>query len=125
MIKRVRLATVYASDQDRARDFYVHQLGFEVQFDQLYGPGFRWLEVVPPGAETAITLVTPDPGQDQDLIGKGTPIVLAAEDIQATYRELRARGVRFTEVPAMQPWGALQALFEDPDGNPFVLVDRP
>ncbi len=57
-------------------------------------------------------------------MGKFTGIVLGADDILPTYQELAARGVKFTEPPTMQPWG-MQALFEDQDGNGFVLVAPP
>jgi lactoylglutathione lyase len=125
-ISRVRLVTVYVSNQDRALEFYVGKLGFKVQADQLFGPHFRWLEVVPPGADTALTLVEPYPGQDQErLVGAGAHIVFTTDDIQGTFEELKARGVHFTEEPTVQPWGVTQAQFHDPDGNHFVLVDRP
>ena len=43
-------------------------------------------------------------------------------DAQATYENLRDRGVTFSEPPTAQPWGMIQALFEDQDGNGYVLV---
>jgi lactoylglutathione lyase len=124
MIKRIRMTSVWVSDQDRAIDFYVHKLGFRLQTDQQFGPGMRWVEVVPPGAETGIALVKPGPGQESNQVGVFSNIVFTSDDIQKTYEELRNRGVVFTEAPTQQPWGATQALFQDPDGNGFVLVDR-
>ena len=53
MITRTKLISVWVSDQDKAYDFYVNKLGFKVETDQTMPNGFRWLEVVPPGAETA------------------------------------------------------------------------
>jgi len=44
----------------------------------------------------------------------------ACDDVQATYRQLRARGVAFVSEPQKQPWGEF-ATFKDPDGNQFVL----
>ncbi len=38
---------------------------------------------------------------------------------------IRSKGVQFVEPPAPQPWGVNQAIFQDPDGNTFVLVDMP
>jgi len=37
---------------------------------------------------------------------------------------LKSKGVKFIEEPNIQEWGMMQALFEDPDGNVFVLVER-
>jgi predicted enzyme related to lactoylglutathione lyase len=123
MISRVRTVGVFVSDQDRARDFYVTQLGFEVRSDEPMGPpgSPRWLEIAPAGAETALVLFTP-PGSE-DRIGMFTGYVLACDDLRATHRELTAAGVRFTEEPTEQPWG-LWAQFQDPDNNTFELVQR-
>jgi lactoylglutathione lyase len=43
-----------------------------------------------------------------------------ADDVQKTYEELAARGVEFTQPPKTEPWGT-SAIFNDPDGNSFVL----
>jgi catechol 2,3-dioxygenase-like lactoylglutathione lyase family enzyme len=113
--------TVWVSDQDRAREFYVEKLGFELQSDESYGEQSRWLEVVPPGADTALTLVKPHDRSHPDP-GGAAHIVFEADDIDATYEELKSRGVEFTQPPEKQEWGRTMALFADPDGNAFVLV---
>ena len=59
---------------------------------------------------------------NQDQIGKFTGIVLEARDMKGTYEALSAKGVKFTETPSMQDYGLIQALFEDQDGNGYVLV---
>jgi len=46
--------TVPVSDQDRAVAFYTGVLGFENRLDFTYDSGERWVEVVPPGAQTAL-----------------------------------------------------------------------
>ncbi len=124
MIKKVRLAGVPVSDQDAALDFYTNKLGFDVQTDITMGNGYRWIEVVPPGADTALTLFKPYPGQDGDGNSSQPSIVFGTDDIDATYKELSGKGVEFIEAPAMQPWGVKQAIFRDPDGHSFVLVER-
>jgi predicted enzyme related to lactoylglutathione lyase len=50
--------------------------------------------------------------------------VFACDDLQATFEELRGRGVEFTEPPADQPWGRW-AQFRDPDGNEHALIEHP
>jgi catechol 2,3-dioxygenase-like lactoylglutathione lyase family enzyme len=54
----LQLLSLPVTDPDRARDFYVEFLGFEVVRDEPMGPEMRWVQVRPPGAETSITLVT-------------------------------------------------------------------
>ena len=44
----------------------------------------------------------------------------ACDDVAATYRQLKSRGVEFVSEPQQQPWGTF-AIFKDPDGNQFVL----
>jgi predicted enzyme related to lactoylglutathione lyase len=44
----------------------------------------------------------------------------ACDDVAATYRQLKSRGVQFLSGPQKQPWGEF-AIFKDPDGNQFVL----
>jgi predicted enzyme related to lactoylglutathione lyase len=48
-------------------------------------------------------------------------IAICVPDVDAAYRELSAKGVRFTMPPSKQPWGGYMALFADPDGNVFHL----
>lgn len=122
MIKQIRLAGVWVSDQDQAYDFYVNSLGFEVQADVTMDNGYRWLEVRPVGAETALTLAKPYPGQKEAVVGTFANVVFATDDIEATYKTLSANGVEFIEKPTKQEWGGVQAQFTDPDGNVFVLV---
>lgn len=124
MIKRIVLAGVWVSDQDLARKFYIEKLGFDVQIDTIMENGYRWLEVVPPGGETTLTLAKPYLGQKDDSVGVFANVVFSCDDILTTCKELKSKGVNFIEEPNMQEWGMMQALFEDPDGNVFVLVER-
>jgi lactoylglutathione lyase len=110
MITRVSSVGIRAGDQGRAVDFYVGKLGFEKRRDEPMGADGRWVEVAPPGAETALVPFTPG-------------LVFACDDLQATFEELRGRGVEFTEPPADQPWGRW-AQFRDPDGNEHALIEH-
>ena len=48
-------------DQDRTKALF-DGLGLETRFDADLGGGFRWIELVPPGAETSIALVAKGEG---------------------------------------------------------------
>jgi predicted enzyme related to lactoylglutathione lyase len=48
-------------------------------------------------------------------------IGFVVEDVDAAYREMKARGARFTMEPSEQPWGGYMAMFADPEGNVFYL----
>ena len=123
MIKRIKAAGIWVSDQQKAFDFYVNKLGFEVLNDTVVND-YRWLEVVPTGTQTALALAKPYPGQEGATVGGFANIILSTDDIEATYEDLVGKGVHFNEKPTQQPWGAKQAIFSDPDGNIFVLVEQ-
>lgn len=122
MSTHIHTATVYVSDPDTALDFYVNKLGFQKRRDDPMGPDLRWVEVAPPGAETGVVLVKGYGDWSPERVGTFTGLVLAVDDIQSTYEMWRDRGVPFSEPPAPQPWGKMQALFADQDGNGYVLV---
>jgi len=130
-----QMATVFVPvrDQDRALEFYTGTLGFEKRSDFVYADGERWLEVVPPGAPTAITLVAPRAGRSP---GIETAVAWVTEDVDADHAALRAAGVDVDEAilregDAFVQWGgAILAGFppmfrlRDPDGNSFLIVGR-
>lgn len=133
MITHVASVSIFVSDQDRAVDFYVNKLGFEKRADQEMGPGApRWIEVAPPGATTGIVLYKPTeemPGASSferavSSIGTFANFVLEVGDMEATHRELSARGVEFPDPPAEQFWG-WWATVKDPDGNTLGLHGAP
>ena len=86
----IQLFSLPVTDQDRARDFYVDTLGFELVADTTMGPDKRWVQVRPPGAQTSITLVTWFPTMPAGAV-KGT--VLETGDLDGDVTALRARGV--------------------------------
>jgi catechol 2,3-dioxygenase-like lactoylglutathione lyase family enzyme len=125
MISHISSVTVFVRDQDKALDFYVNKLGFEKRADEPMGEGMRWVTVTPPGAAPALVLAHGFGGYDEARIGQFSGVVFTTDDIQGTYAELSGRGVHFTEPPAAQPWGMMQAIFDDQDGTHFVLVQTP
>jgi len=122
MIRQIGLASVYVTDQDRALEFYVGKLGFELLSDQSLDD-YRWIEVAPPGAETGMTISLAAPGSDWEKFVGGFAPLMFCDDLQATYDEYTSRGVEFTESPTRYPWG-FQAMLTDPDGNTIILTER-
>lgn len=116
-IRKVLLFSIPVSDQDRARDFYVNTLGFELIADTQMGPSRRWVQVSPIGAATTIALVT---WFETMPAGSATGIVLDSDDLEADITRLAARGVTFDGAVQEAPWGRF-VTFSDPDGNSFVL----
>lgn len=113
-ISTVKTVTVFVSDQDRARDFYVDTLGLEVKADQTFGEN-RWLEVGAPSG-TTLVLHKAFPGMSA---GGGQGTLFASSDLDADAARLQEVGV-VVDGPHDMPWGR-QATFSDPDGNDYVL----
>ena len=72
MIDDVQVVSVPVSDQERARNFYVDALGFELREDRLWAEGMRWVEVAAESSSTSLSLVTwfeaMPPGSLQGLV---------------------------------------------------------
>jgi catechol 2,3-dioxygenase-like lactoylglutathione lyase family enzyme len=117
-INRVQVISVPVSDQQRAKAFYTDVLGFDVQNDMPMGPDSRWIQLAPPGGETSITLVT---WFEKMPAGCLTGTVLNTDDIQKTYDEFSARGLKWNGPIEEQFWGTF-ATFDDPDGNNWVVA---
>jgi predicted enzyme related to lactoylglutathione lyase len=128
-------AQLWVHDQDEALAFYTDKVGMEVRADVTIPElgDFRWLTVGPAGQpDVAIALMAiPGPPvmddetaeQVRDLMGKGFAgtVFLATDDCQASYEELKARGVEFSEPPEERPYG-IDSGFRDPSGNSFRLT---
>ncbi len=118
MIKGVKFASIPVRDQDRALEFYTKKLGCRVITDSPFDGKQRWIEVGFPRADTKLVLFTAQ-GQES-MIGGFMNVAFVADDVEATARELRARGVEFVQEPRKADWGT-SAIFKDQDGNQFVL----
>jgi catechol 2,3-dioxygenase-like lactoylglutathione lyase family enzyme len=128
-------AQLWVHDQDEALAFYTDKLGMEVRADVTLPEmgDFRWLTVGPPGQPDVSIVLMAIPGapvmddqtadQVRTLMAKGFAgtIFLTTDDCQASYEELRGRGVEFTEAPEERPYG-IDSGFRDPSGNAFRLT---
>jgi catechol 2,3-dioxygenase-like lactoylglutathione lyase family enzyme len=116
-ITAVQLFSLPVTDQDRARDFYVDVLGFELVADTEMGPSMRWVQVRPPGVATSVTLVT---WSESMPAGSARGTVLETDDLDAEVTRLGALGVAMDGDVREAPWGRF-VTFADPDGNGIVL----
>ena len=118
MIKGIKFASIPVRNQDTALEFYTNKLGFKVITDSPFDGTQRWIELGVPRAETKLVLFTV-PGQER-MIGGPMNVTFKADDVEATVRELKARGVEFVQEAEKADWGTA-AIFKDADGNQFVL----
>jgi catechol 2,3-dioxygenase-like lactoylglutathione lyase family enzyme len=121
-INKVGVVVVPVSDQDRAIEFYVDKLGFEKRTDVPFGNGYRWVEVAPADAVTALAIVPPPPGKPTGNVETG--IGLHSDDIDADHEHLKALGVDVDpEVSRMGDPVPPLFWFRDPDGNTLMIVE--
>jgi len=134
MIKKMSHCSIFVLNQAEALNFYRDKLGFEVHTDAMVGPDFRFLTLnTKDQPDFEIILMEPKAGMLMDeatatqlraIIEKG---VLGAgafhtDNCQATYEELKSRGVEFVSEPAERPYG-IEAVFKDDSGNWFSLTE--
>ena len=134
---RIATAQVWVHDQAAALAFYTGQLGMEIHEDVTLAEmgDFRWLTVGPKGQPdmSIVLMAVPgppmiDPQTQQEintLMAKGLAgtVFLETDDCEASYKELSAKGVEFTETPERRPYG-IDAGFRDPSGNSLRLTQR-
>ena len=117
---KIELITIPVSDVDRAKAFYVDQVGFNADHDHVVNEDLRFVQLTPPGSACSISigkgLTDAEPGSV-----KGMQMVV--ENAQAAHDELAARGVEVSDVESM-PWGEF-VFFSDPDGNAWALQQLP
>ncbi|MGH9826777.1 MAG: VOC family protein, partial [Blastocatellia bacterium] len=117
MITKMSHVTIYVQDQEKALEFYRDKLGFKVHTDATMDGGFRWITVCPPDQpDLEIALMEPKPGfglseeaatQLKEMIKTGVlgAGVFDTPNCQATYEELKAKGVEFLAPPEDKFYG--------------------
>ena len=134
MIK-ISTTQLWVHDQDEALRFYTEKVGWEVRSDVTVPEmgNFRWLTVGPAGQPDIAVVLMAIPGQPvmdsetdgqvRELMGKGFAgtIFLTTDDVHASFRELKGRGVEFVDEPFEQPYG-IDSSFRDPSGNNLRLT---
>jgi catechol 2,3-dioxygenase-like lactoylglutathione lyase family enzyme len=135
MLKRITHTFIHVLDQDQALDFYVGKLGMVVHTDADLGV-MRFLTVtLPEQPELQLVLMVPGlPAYDEvtaaqarELVTKGAAgggVIFETNDCRATYDQLRAVGVEFTQEPTERFYGTDCAL-RDPFGNPIRFTQPP
>ena len=115
---KIELIPVPVSDIDRAKQFYVEQVGFKADHDHTVNENLRFVQLTPPGSACSIVLdlnLTPmEPGS---LCG--TQMVVP--DADKAREQLLERGVEASEVQEF-PWGRF-VFFADPDGNRWSVQE--
>jgi catechol 2,3-dioxygenase-like lactoylglutathione lyase family enzyme len=121
MIRGIKFVSIPVRNQDVSLKFYTESLGLKVVTDQPFTDKQRWIELLIPGADTGVALFTPEGHEKR--IGEFQSISFWCDDVFATAKILKSKGVAFAQEPKNEPWGSI-AVFKDPDGNQFALSSR-
>jgi predicted enzyme related to lactoylglutathione lyase len=109
---KLELIAIPVADVDRAKAFYVDQVGFAADHDHVVSDEMRFVQLTPPGSGCSIALgkgiTDAEPGSVQG-------IQLVVSDIEAAHAHLGEHGVEVSEIQDF-PWGRF-VFFSDPDGN--------
>ncbi len=118
-ITTIRTVAIPSADQDRTVAFFVDELGFEKRMDAEIAPGFRWIEVAPPGSDVSLAIVAASGSLPS---GIDTGIRFVSTDADAEHASMSEHGV---EVDEILRWPGVPAMFSfrDIDGNRFYLAE--
>lgn len=128
---KLEVVPVPVTDVDRAKAFYADQVGFVVDLDIPLGADLRIVQLTPPGSACSIQV------SNRALAipaGSLEGLQLVVPDIQAARSALVDGGVEVSPVRHMKDgawfdghggdWNAF-VFFSDPDGNGWVVQERP
>ncbi len=117
---KIELVAIPVTDVDRAKAFYVEQVGFHADHDHQVSDALRFVQLTPPGSACSVVLGT---GITEMPPGSQKGVQVVVEDVAAARHELIGRGVNVSGVD-VQPWGSF-VTFSDPDGNTWALQQLP
>jgi catechol 2,3-dioxygenase-like lactoylglutathione lyase family enzyme len=113
---------IFVSDLEKAKKWYTEILGMKIVKEY---PEFKCVLMKLGKIEFDIGVPNPSWGEtwDKVKIGGRSPIVFETNDIKKVIKELKEKGVKFVEEPSKTPWEEMKAIFVDPDGNEFTLIE--
>jgi catechol 2,3-dioxygenase-like lactoylglutathione lyase family enzyme len=118
MDMKLELVAVPVSDVDRAKAFYVEQVGFNADHDHVVSEEIRFVQLTPPGSACSIAI---GKGVTKAVPGSVEGLQVVVEDADVIRAELLERGVEASEVQEF-PWGRF-VFFSDPDGNAWAVQE--
>lgn len=120
MDMKIELIPIPVTDVDRAKKFYVEQVGFHEDYDVKVNDKMRFIQLTPPGSACSIVLGV---GMTTMKPGSVSAYQMVIADAQKAHDELKSRGVAVGDVQVMD-WGSF-VYFKDPDGNEWALQQLP
>src|SRR6266480_1637065 len=113
---KIELVAIPVTDVDRAKAFYVDQVGFHADVDAQVNESLRFVQLTPPGSACSVVIGT---GITEMAPGSQKGVQVVVSDVEAVRQQLAGRGVETSAVDK-QPWGWF-IYFSDPDGNTWSV----
>jgi predicted enzyme related to lactoylglutathione lyase len=117
---KLELVAIPVTHVDRAKAFYVDNVGFNADYDHTVSDEIRFVQLTPPGSACSIAL---GKGLTEAEPGSVKGMQLVVDDAHQARAELAERGVEVSEVRDF-PWGSF-VFFSDPDGNAWAVQQLP
>jgi catechol 2,3-dioxygenase-like lactoylglutathione lyase family enzyme len=117
---KIELVAIPVTDVDRAKSFYVDQVGFNADHDHQVNEQLRFVQLTPPGSACSVVLGT---GITEMAPGSQKGVQMVVADVVAARQRLIDHDVQASEID-VQPWGSF-VYFSDPDGNTWSLQQLP
>jgi predicted enzyme related to lactoylglutathione lyase len=121
---KLEVVPLPVADVDRAKDFYMNKVGFNLDHDSQPGENVRVVQLTPPGSGCSIVVgiglgevAAIQPGSVKGLI-------LVVKSVREVRDILIERGVAVGEI-IEYPREIRFAHFSDPDGNSWALQEFP
>ena len=117
---KIELVAIPVTDVDRAKAFYVDQVGFNPDHDYQVSETLRFVQLTPPGSACSVVMGT---GITEMAPGSQKGVQMVVADVAAARKQLIDQGVQASDID-VQPWGSF-VTFSDPDGNTWALQEVP
>lgn len=119
-LKNSNLAWITVSDFKKAKDFFSNVLGLTLKEEH---EQYQWMEFLTREGEYRLGVGCNFSENSPVKAGNNAVVTFTVDDITATKAELEKKGVQFIGTIMEVPGHVKLALFSDPDGNKFQLVE--
>ena len=120
MLNKLTATVLIVEDLDKCMTFYQDIFGLKSTFTDDVSAGYKLAEqdFVVLQRKAAAEMV----GEEAlSLAGNRTMMCIEVENVDDSYKSLRAKGLAFLKAPKSQDWGRRTAYFADPEGNIWEL----
>ena len=126
MVQRIMQFAIMVDNYDKAIDFYVNKLHFDLLEDTQLSPTKRWVIISPKGNTGSNILLTQASNEEQKTrigsqAGGRVFLFLQTDNLKRDIENLHYHNVKIVRQPVQEAWGQV-LVFEDVFGNLWDLI---